>query len=83
MPKETCINPEPFDHEIDRTLHRLRREKLYQPQLRNMDNLENQREIIIFKPLWDFIVPQVDGVKSFITKSSVNANNFELKSTVI
>lgn len=57
MPKETSTNLQPFDLELERTLHRIKRERLHQTQLRVRKNLEDEWDIIVLKPLWDFSVP--------------------------
>ena len=84
----------PFDSEIERTLRRQRRhtpqqeeEEIRQPiegiaiqlpfEEEMAENEANRRA------LWDFALPGTQGSQTSIARPAVNANNFEIKPSLI
>ena len=67
----------PFDPEIERTLHQLRRENRINQGVQMGDNqIQNAAWA-----LWDYTIPTVAGPA--ILRPAIPANNFELKPSLI
>ena len=72
----------PLDLEIERTCRKnrknLKNKKIsFSQHMYNMETLENQR------PLRDYATPLVDGIHDSIQIPTIQANNFELKPSII
>ena len=68
----------PLDPEIERTISRLRREHLNRNRAMAEGNNNNQQ-----RALRDYFRPVVNENYSGIRRQTINANNFELKPTLI
>ena len=68
----------PIDPEIERTTRRLNRERegTVEPEVIVVEMVEN-------RSLNEFSIPSIDGSRSSITRPTVQANNFEIKSAII
>ena len=67
---------ENFDPEIERTLRRLRREQRQREEQQG-EMAENQMI------LTDYAMPNIDGARTSIVRTTVNPNNFEIKPGLI
>ena len=80
--RRSCLEGELFfDPEIERTLRQLRIEKKeYEKyQARNMAEENNQN----WRAMKDYLAPYLNGCTSSIVRPLVQANNFQLKTSII
>ena len=76
---------EPFDPEIERTLHQLTRQRraMAEDQRVALPALEQANRAINQRSLIDYVTPTVKGTISSIRRPSIQANNFEIKPSII
>ena len=78
----------PFDPEIERTLHALRRLQIskQEPLIPNLESLFSETENMVEPPakmLREYAMPDASSTSASIVRPSVQANNFELKPALI
>ncbi|MED6125047.1 hypothetical protein PIB30_064774, partial [Stylosanthes scabra] len=80
-----------FDPEIEQTLRKLRKQAKLQKQTHEISSEEVFEEVSVNmaqegdqrKTLGDFIIPNTASCGSSIVRPTVEANNFELKPTLV
>lgn len=78
MRRSRSLDLVPFDPEIERTLHRLKKEK--KDCTTENETMEEQLEN---RTLGDYAVPLVTGATSSIRRPAIQANNFEIKPAIL